>query len=61
MTTKYNYAFEFCAEVVSDLPFDKIPLNELADAVRARLVRVEKVFDREAFNCFDVCEDEGLV
>lgn len=59
---RINYAFDFCAEIVSEKPFNDIPVKDLCAAMRARLDRVEKDSDmpgaHEAFNCFDQYEEE---
>lgn len=54
----HNYAFCFAAEIVSELPFDEIPVEEICAAIRGRLEKACADGNREVFECFDEFEEE---
>lgn len=53
-----SYAFDISAEIISDKPFDEIPIAELCAAMRARLDRVEQDNMHEAFVDWDSYVEE---
>lgn len=53
-----NYAFCFSAEILSPLPFNEIPVEEICAAIRERLEKACAENNREAFECFDEFDED---
>lgn len=60
MSQAFSYAFDCSTEIVSDKPFDKIPVADLIAAMRRRLDCIERNWEwnRDAFNLFDTAPAE---
>ena len=56
---KTNYMFDCAAEIVTDKPFDEVPVSELVQAMRQRLDRILAIDEREAFGICDEYPDES--
>ena len=54
----HNYAFCFAAEIISPLPFKEIPVQDLYNAMRARLDEALAQDNQEVFEEFDDMSDE---
>ena len=57
--SKYDHAYNVSCSIVTDLPFDEIPIETLVEMMLHRLEKVQETEDREAFECFDTVE-EGM-
>lgn len=56
---RYNYAFDFAAEIETDKEFLELTAKELGEVMLKRLHQVMERDEREAFDCFDEIEEEN--